>query len=418
MRFAPGLAPLRHRDFALYFTGLTVSQCGSWMEQTLTTWLLYDITGSPVLLGIGGALRAVPIFTFGLLAGAIADRVDRRRLLLITQSGSALTSLGLGLVVATGQVQVWHIYVASIVNATLQAFDAPARRAMYTTMVPRSQMQNAITLNAAVFRIARLVGPSLAGILIVTTGPAMPYFVNAVSFLAIIGALLLMGRPPIVDRVRGSLWAETIDGVRYTLGKRILANLLFLESIHSLFGANTALVTIVAKDVLHVGPDGLGFLLSALGAGALVGTGALVMSGDVGQKGRSMMLSGYGYVASFAVFAWSRSYELSAVTLAAVGFADTWWATMRNSIFQLQADEAYRGRTLSAFLLVGRGMAQTSQLQTGLAVEAFGPAVAATAGAALIAVAILGVNARDDEVRRFRDPRPAIGGPPTDAAAS
>src|SRR5438093_11107755 len=101
MRFAPGLAPLRHRDFALYFTGLTVSQCGSWMEQTLTTWLLYDITGSPVLLGIGGALRAVPIFTFGLLAGAIADRVDRRRLLLITQSGPALTSLGLGLVVAT-----------------------------------------------------------------------------------------------------------------------------------------------------------------------------------------------------------------------------------------------------------------------------------------------------------------------------
>src|SRR5438094_699514 len=285
MRFAPGLAPLRHRDFALYFTGLTVSQCGSWMEQTLTTWLLYDITGSPVLLGIGGALCVI-------------------------------------------------------------------------------------------------------------------------------------GCQPAVDRVRGSLWAETIDGVRYTLGKRILANLLFLESIHSLFGANTALVTIVAKDVLHVGPEGLGFLLSALGAGALVGTGALVMSGDVEQKGRSMMLSAYAYVASFAVFAWSRSYELSAVTLAAVGFADTWWATMRNSIFQLQADEAYRGRTLSAFLLVGRGMAQTSQLQTGLAVEAFGPAVAATAGAALIAVAIVGVNARDDEVRRFRDPRPAIGGPPTDAAAS
>src|SRR6266508_4749500 len=195
MRFAPGLAPLRQRDFALYFTGLTVSQCGSWMEQTLTTWLLYEITGSPVLLGIGGAMRAIPIFVFGLLAGAIADRVDRRRLLLFTQSGSALTSLALGLVVAGGQVQVWHIYAASLINATLQAFDAPARRALYTTMVPRAQMQNAITLNAAVFRIARLVGPSLAGILIVATGPSLPYFINAVSYLAIIGALLLMGKP-------------------------------------------------------------------------------------------------------------------------------------------------------------------------------------------------------------------------------
>src|SRR6266540_426006 len=417
MRFAPGLAPLHHRDFALYFTGLTVSQCGSWMEQTLTTWLLYEITGSLVLLGIGGAMRAIPIFVFGLLAGAIADRVDRRRLLLLTQGGSALTSFGLGLVVATGQVEVWHIYLASVINGTLQTFDAPARRAMYTTMVPRAQMQNAITLNAAVFRIARLVGPSLAGILIVTTGPALPYFINAASFLAIIGALLLMGKPTIVDRVRGSLWAETVDGVRYTLGKPVLANLLFLECVHSLFGANTALVTIVAKDVLHVGPDGLGFLLSALGAGALVGTGALVMSGEVDRKGRSMMLSGYAYVASFAFFAWSRSFELSALTLAAVGFADTWWATMRNSIFQLQADEAYRGRTLSAFLLVGRGMAQTSQLQTGIAVEAFGPQIAATAGAAVIAAAIIGVNARNDEVRRFRDPTPVLEGP-TDAAES
>lgn len=417
MRFAPGLAPLRHRDFALYFTGLTVSQCGSWMEQTLTTWLLYEITGSPVLLGIGGALRAIPIFVFGLLAGAIADRVDRRRLLLLTQGGSALTSLGLGLVVATGEVQVWHIYVVSVINSTLLAFDAPARRAMYLTMVPRSQMQNAITLNAAVFRIARLIGPSLAGILIVATGPALPYFVNAVSYLAIIGALLLMSRPPMVDRVRASLFAETIGGVRYTLGKRILANLLFLESVHSLFGANTALVTIVAKDVLHVGPDGLGFLLSALGAGALAGTGALVMTGDVERKGRSMMLSGYAYVASFAVFAWSRSFELSALTLALVGFADTWWATMRNSIFQLEVEEAYRGRTLSAFLLVGRGMAQTSQLQTGLAVEAFGPHIAATAGAALIAASIVGVNVRNDEVRRFRDPSPVLE-EPTDAAAS
>ena len=201
MRFAPGLAPLRHRDFALYFTGLTVSQCGSWMEQTLTTWLLYEITGSPVLLGIGGAMRAIPTFAFGLLAGAIADRVDRRRLLLFTQAGSAVTSLGLGLVVATGQVEVWHIYLASVINGTLQTFDAPARRAMYTTMVPRSQMQNAITLNAAVFRIARLIGPSLAGILIAATGPALPYFINAVSFLAIIGALVLISKPPIVDRL-------------------------------------------------------------------------------------------------------------------------------------------------------------------------------------------------------------------------
>jgi hypothetical protein len=312
---------------------------------------------------------------------------------------------------------VWHIYAVSVINSTLLAFDAPARRAMFTTLVPRSQLQNAITLNSAVFRIARLIGPSLAGVLIVATGPAVPYFINTVSFLAIIVALVLIATPPIVDRVRGSLFAETADGVRYTLGKPVLANLLLLETVHSLFGANTALVTIVAKDVLHVGADGLGFLLSALGAGALAGTGGLVMSGDIERKGRTMMLSGYAYVAAFAMFAWSHAFALSALTLALVGFTDTWWATMRNSIFQLQVEEAYRGRTLSAFLLVGRGMAQTSQLETGLAVEAFGPEIAATAGAALIAASIVGVNARNDEVRSFRDPRPALE-EPTDAGAS
>ena len=416
MRFAPGLAPLRYRDFALYFTGLAVSSCGTWLETTLTAWLLYEITGSPLLLGLNGLMRAAPIFAFGLLAGTIADRVDRRRLLLFTQGGTALTSLALGVVVATGQVQVWHIYAAGVVSATLGAFDAPARRAMYLSLVPRSQLQNANTLNAGIFRIARLIGPILAGILIVAVGPAVPYFVNSASFVAIIGALLMMRTPPIVARERGSLWAETVDGVRYTLGKSVLAHLMVLESIHSLFSVNAALVTIFAKDVLHVGPEGLGLLLSALGAGALVGTGSLVVSGDVLRKGRWMMVAGYGYVAAFGLFAWSASFELSAVALALIGLADSWWATMRNSIFQLQADEAYRGRTLSAFLLVGRGMAQASQLQTGVAVEAFGPPVAATVGAVIIGVAIVGVNAMDDEVRSFRDARTVTEEP--DAGAS
>jgi len=416
MRFAPGLAPLRYRDFALYFAGLAVSSCGTWLETTLTTWLLYEITGSPLLLGLNGLMRAVPIFAFGLLAGTIADRVDRRRLLLFTQGGTALTSLALGVVVATGQVQVWHIYAAGVISATLGAFDAPARRAMYLTLVPRSQLQNADTLNAGIFRISRLVGPVLAGILIVAVGPAIPYFVNSASFVAIIGALLIMRTPPIVARERGSLWAETVDGVRYTLGKSVLAHLMVLESIHSLFSANAALVTIFAKDVLHVGPEGLGLLLSALGAGALVGTGSLVVSGDVLRKGRWMMVAGYGYVAAFGLFAWSASFELSAIALALIGLADSWWATMRNSIFQLQTDEAYRGRTLSAFLLVGRGLAQASQLQTGVAVEALGPPVAATVGAVIIGVAIVGVNAMDDEVRSFRDARTVTEEP--DAGAS
>lgn len=402
MRIAPGLVPLRHRDFALYWAGLSVSSVGDWMETTTTAWLLYEITGSPLLLGLWGGTRAAAIVVFGLIGGTLADRVPRRRLLLITQSGFALTSLALFAFVATGTVTPVHIYIASAVTATLGAFDAPARRSLYPTLVPRSQLQNATTLNASVFRLARLIGPALAGIIIATLGPAASYLVNAVSSAAILAAILLIRTWTRSERVRASFWAETLDGLRYTFRTPPLGHILLLEVGHSLFGANIAIITIVAKDLLDVGPGGLGFLVASLGTGALFATGTLVAIGDVDRKGRIMVMMGAGYALLYAAFGLSRSFELSALLLFAIGVTDAYWTTIRTTIFQLQADDSYRGRTLSALLLAGRGSTQGSQLVTGVLVSALGPVLAVIVGAAVVGGTLVGVNMWDPQVRRFR----------------
>ncbi|HET8567718.1 MAG TPA: MFS transporter [Candidatus Limnocylindria bacterium] len=412
MRFAPGLAPLRHRDFALYWSGLTVSQIGDWMETTTTAWLLYEITGSPLLLGLWGGIRAAAIVGFGLVGGAVADRFPRRTLLLITQSGFALTSLALFAFVATGTVTAVHIYVASAVASTLVAFDAPARRSMYPTLVPRSQLQNATTMNAAVFRVSRLAGPALAGVIIATLGPAASYLVNAVSSVAIIVALALMRARPVVARVRARLVAEMADGVRYTLRTPPLGQLLALETGHALFSANTALVTIFAKDVLGVGPERLGLLLAGMGGGALLATAAMIAVGDVDRKGRWMLIGGWIYAVAYAAVALSRSFELTLGALTIMGAADAYWSTMRTTIFQIRADDAYRGRTLAVLSLVGRGFTQASQLVTGVLVAVAGAPAAALLGSVVIAGSLGAIDARDPRVRRFR------GGPAPDAAGS
>lgn len=418
MRIAPGLAPLRHRDFALYWSGLTVSQTGDWMETTTTAWLIYEITGSPLLLGIWGGTRAAAIVLFGLLGGTLADRLPRRRLLLITQSGFALTSLALFAFVATGTVTVVHLYLASAITATFGAFDAPARRSLYPALVPRSQLQNATTLNAAVFRVSRLVGPALAGLVIATSGPAASYLVNAATSAAILAALLLIRSWGLTVRVRATLWTATVEGLRYTLRTPPLGHVLLLEAGHSLFGVNTALVAILAKDSLGVGPDGFGLLVGALGAGALLSTLALVTTGDVERKGRWMVLCGAAYAVLYATLALSRSFELSLLLLVGLGAADGIWTTMRTTIFQLQAADAFRGRTLSLLLLAGRGSTQASQLVTGIAVGAFGPAGAVLACAAVVGGSLAAVNAWDPRVRRFRAPAtPAVTRDASETAA-
>lgn len=398
----PGLQPLRHRNFALYFCGLTISQCGDWIEATTTAWLLYQITGDPVLLGLGGGIRAASIMLFGLIGGAFADRADRRRVLFVTQSGFALASLALGTLALSGQITFWHIYAFSAVNGALGSFDAPARRALFPNLVPRAEMQNAVVLNAAVFRLARLTGPAIGGLIIALYGPATSYFVNFASYAAIIVALVAMRLPATALRRGGALSRDVVDGLRYSLRRPMLRSLLLLEATYSFFGLNTALITIIASDVLHVGPEGLGLLLSSQAVGALIGTTVLVMSGDMEHKGRAMLVAGIAYCVALLLLGAAHSFEAAAALLVVAAIADAYWAAMRNTVIQLQTDEAYRGRTMSLLLLASRGLTQGAQLETGVAASIGGPGFAVAFGAGVIALMLAAVNVRTREIRDFR----------------
>ena len=410
-RFLPGLAPLGHRNFALYWTGQLVSQSGTWIELTATTWLLYQLTDSPLLLGLGGLFRAMPIFALALVGGAVADRVERRRLLLFTQSSSVVTSLALGTLVVTGQVAFWHIYVANVVNATIAAFDAPARQSLFPTLVPRGQIQNAITLNSTLFRTSQLIGPAIAGLLLARVGTASPFFVNAVSYFAIIGGLLAMRIPAGAARMHGSLGGETIGGLRYVRASPILPVILAIEAALSLFGHNQALVTIFARDVLGTDAAGLGLLLSSVGAGAILGMLSLVAVGDIRRKGALMLGAGVVYAAAMLLFAASRSFGLSLAILALLGFADATWGTLRNAIAQLAADDAYRGRVMSLVVIVSRGLTQASQLQTGVATALVGAPAAAAIGALLVGGVVVGAATRVARLRDFTATAPPLTAP-------
>ena len=375
---------------------------GTWIELTATSWLLYQLTDSPFLLGLNGVFRAAPIFAFALIGGTVADRVERRRLLLITQSASVVTSLVLGILVVTGHVVFWHVYAISLINATIAAFDAPGRQSLFPMLVPRGQLQNAITLNAMLFQTGQLVGPAVAGILIARVGIAAPFFVNAASYFAIIGGLLAMRIPPITTRpVRGSIRNELVGGLRYVRANTVLPVVLAMEATFSIFGHNQALMTIFARDVLRTGPEGLGLLLSSIGAGAIAGMMVLILVGDIRRKGAFMLVSGGMYAAALLVFAWSRSFPVSIAVLAVLGFADATWGALRNAIAQIVAEDAYRGRVMSLILIAARGLTSASQVQTGVATALFGAPGAATIGAVAIGGALAAAATRGKVLRDF-----------------
>lgn len=402
----PGLAPLGHRNYALYWVGQLVSMSGTWIELTATSWLIYQLTDSPFLLGLNGVFRAAPLFAFALIGGTVADRVERRRLLLVTQSASVVTSLLLGGLVVTGNVAFWHVYLISLVNATIAAFDAPARQSLFPMLVPRGQLQNAITLNAMLFQGGQLVGPAIAGVLIARVGTASPFFVNAISYFAIIAALFSMRISPVAPRRRGSLRAELVGGLRYVRASAVLPLVLGIEAVFSIFGHNQALITIFARDVLGAGPEGLGLLLSSIGAGAIAGMVVLVLIGDVRRKGAFMLASGSLYSLTLLVFAWSRSFPLSVAVLVLLGFADATWGTMRNAIAQLATEDAYRGRVMSLIVIVARGLTSASQVQTGAAIALLGAPGAATIGAVAIAGTVAAAATRAKALRDFTAPGP------------
>src|SRR5918992_500457 len=296
------LAALRYRDFRLFWTGLLVSNTGTWMQMTATNWLLYQLTGSPALLGVNGIFRAVPAIGLGVISGTFADRYDRRKLMIATEIASGVLALALAVLDHSGQIETWHIYAFTFLNASVGSFDGPARQALFPTLVPRSALPNAVALNSLLWKGSALIGPFLAGIAISWMGTAGAFYANAASYVVVVCAILLMRVTSKGSSKRRTLLSESKEGFSYIVSRPVVLGIMVMEAMASVFGLDHTMLTIFASDILRVGARGFGLLQSARGLGAVIGSGIYIAVGHRSHQGQILFVSAIIYGAGFALF--------------------------------------------------------------------------------------------------------------------
>jgi MFS family permease len=396
------LAAFGYRDFRLFWISLFISNIGTWMQMTATNWLLYELTNSPVKLGLNGIFRAIPAISLGLISGTFADRYDRRRLMLGTQLVLGLLALGLGALDHSGHILAWQIYAFTFVSSMVGSFDGPARQALFPSLVPRSVLPNAVALNSLLWKGAALLGPTLGGIAISLIGTAGAFYANAASFLAVVIALLLM-RTSVAARPRQrDFLSETKAGFSYIVSRPLILGVMIMEGISSLFGLDNAMLTIFASDILRVGASGFGLLQSARGLGAVIGSSLFIAMGHRSDQGKILFTSAILYGIVFALFGLSPSFLLSLTLIMLVGATDTIWGACRSTILQLITPEKFRGRVMGVFQLSNRGLHPLGQTETGFVVPILGAPAATFLGGLLVSAVTLITAWRVPEIPKFR----------------
>ncbi|MDB4951362.1 MAG: hypothetical protein JWM27_4011 [Gemmatimonadetes bacterium] len=397
-------AAMRHRNFALFYWGQLLSLAGTWMQTTAQGWLVLELTNNALLLGLVTAAGSVPIFLFTLYAGVRADRGDKRRIITVAQGVLMVTALALAVLTQTGRITVPVLLALVFVAGTANAFEVPTRQSFFVELVGRDDLTNAIALNSSAFNATRIVGPAVAGTFMATLGVAACFYANAVSFLFVIAGLLAMRLPPFVRPVRT---ASTLEHLREGLGfirrDRAVRTLVWMIAAMSVLTFPYAmLLPVFARDVLHVGAGGLGWMLSASGVGALAAGLALAAWGHRVPRGRLLVASACAFSVLLAAFALSRSFPLSLVLLAGVGFTMILNNATTNALLQTTVPDALRGRVMSVYVFMFLGMTPLGSVQAGAMARWFGAPAALAIGAAVFLVLVAWVTFRVPEVRRAR----------------
>jgi MFS family permease len=378
---------LAHRNFAEFFIGFAVTNAGKWIEQTGAVWLAYDLTHSAALLGLLGVAKAVPAIVLGPLAGVVVDRVDQRRLLLLTQGLGLVASVALGILIAIGRVELWQVYLQVAVQSAIMAFDAPVRQALFPRLVPRDQLPEAVTLTFSAGKSAAFVGPAIGGIAIATLGEASPFLLNAITFLGFMAAVAVMRDLAPPERLdRKTFRGELVEGLHHILQTPVLAGLFKLELVFDIFQVNAVIITVIGREVLGVGPEGLGGLLSAEALGSLFGIAFLLVMGQSQRQGRFNILCTVLYAGTLLWFGLSASYVVAFAALAVSGFFDSVISVTRSSVLQLAAPLGMRGRVMANLGTISRGIGPLGQLQSGALAGAFGGRTAPVLSAGILVV--------------------------------
>src|SRR6266702_4203706 len=353
-RFTDSFPALRHRDFTLLWIGQLLSFAGSRM-QTAAILCHVSLLAAPerkgLALGLVGAVQVVPIIAFSMLSGVVADALDRRKVMLATQTVMALFAAALAALTFAGLHTVWPIYVLAALSSAAASFDGPARQALIPNLVPREHLASAIGLNTLMFQFASVAGPTLAGLVIAGPGIAWVYAVNAVSFLMVIAALLIMRARPRASGggapVARITWAAAREGLRFVFAQPIVRSTMLLDFVATFFASATALLPIFAQDVLHVGAKGYGWLYAAPAVGAVAMSAVMIpMTSRSERRGPVLLWAVAGYGLATAVFGISTYFWLTFFCLAMTGAMDTISMIIRNIVRQLETPDRLRGRMM------------------------------------------------------------------------
>lgn len=421
--FATTFRAFKHRNYRLFFSTQFLSLIGTWMQTAAQAWLAYRLTDSAFLLGVVAFAGQVPVFILGPLAGAIADRHSKRRILLFTQVSGLVLASTLAVLTLTGTVHVVHIVALASLLGISSAFDVPARQAFMIELVGKQDLINAIALNSSMVNAARIVGPALAGIVVAKAGEGWCFALNGLSFVATIVGLSRMQLKPHRRPSRQAVLAHMLEGFRFVRATRPVAALLLLLGVNSLFGMPYAvLMPVFAREILHGGPRALGLLLAMSGAGALAGALLLAMRRGTRGLGTWIAISAVGFGASLIAFAASSSFWLSAAILVGVGFFMIVQMAASNTLIQVMVPDELRGRVMAFYSMMLLGMAPFGALFAGALASHLGaPVTVAVAGVSCVlaaAVFALRLPGLRREARRFIVAQAAAGGePPQDTTA-
>lgn len=374
---ATAFVALRHRNFRLIWLGLMLSFTGSMMQNAGLLWhvslLVPDNKG--LALGLVGLVKVVPIVLFSMISGVLADAWDRRKLMLATQIAATAVALALAVLAARGVTVVWPIYALAALGAAVGTFDLPARNALVPSLVPREHLPNAISLNTIMFQLASVLGPSLGGILIATSGVTWVYVANAISFGAVVIALLMMRDVPerqaSMPGSRNDVSVHSaLEGLRFVFRAPLIRSTMLLDFFATFFSSATALLPIFAQDILHVGATGYGWLYAAPATGALITSAAMVpLTERIRHRGQTLLWAVGGYGLATVVFGFSRSFWLTFACLAMTGATDTVSMIIRNIVRQLETPDHLRGRMIGVNMLFFQGGPQLGELEAGLVAD-------------------------------------------------
>jgi len=382
---------------------MLISLIGTWIQATAQSWLVFRLTNSAFLLGLVGFLSYIPIFLLSLFGGVVADRMNKRNILIFTQAAFMLLAFILAVLTQMKVITATQIMLIALLNGAVMAFDAPTRQAVVVELVGKDHLLNAIALNSAAFNSSRIIGPALAGILVASIGMSGCFYINGISFIAVIFALFLIRtHNGLRKNNKTILLKDLMEGLKFIKDNRIILTLITMVAITSLFGISYVIfMPIFANDILKVGIKGLGVLMSAAGVGALVAALLLAYFADLKHKGRFLVLSTVIFSIALVLFALSKTYLFSLAILIIIGWSSVTAISLINTLLQTLVPDDLRGRVMSVFMFTFAGMMPFGNLIAGAAAQFCGVALTVLGGGIICAVFFIMINIFFPEIRNI-----------------